>query len=110
MALGRLGGFEHLNPLVHCALELGCVHERVVIVFNDNAFGNVRRDQKHRFDGRIYGSDLQNPNFMKLADAYGVRGVKAEGPDALEAALKEAVGIEAPSLIEVPVGEMPYPY
>lgn len=108
VAISGDGGFMFNSQELATAKQFGI--NAIVIVFNDNAFGNVRRDQKHRFEGRIYGSELQNPDFMKLAEAYGVRGVKAEGPDALESALKEAAAIEEPSLIEVPVGEMPYPY
>jgi acetolactate synthase-1/2/3 large subunit len=82
----------------------------VVIVFNDNAFGNVMRDQRDRFQGRIYGPELHNPDFMKLAEAYGARGVRALNAEELEAKLKEALAIDAPTLLEVPVGPMPYPY
>jgi acetolactate synthase-1/2/3 large subunit len=82
----------------------------VVIVFNDNAYGNVMRDQSDRFNGRVYGPELHNPDFMKLADAYGARGARAHNAEALEARLKEALAIEAPTLLEVPVGPMPYPY
>jgi len=82
----------------------------VVIVFNDNAFGNVMRDQRDRFQGRIYGPELHNPDFMKLAEAYGARGVRAPNAAELEAKLKEALAIDAPTLLEVPVGPMPYPY
>ncbi|MDH3600486.1 MAG: thiamine pyrophosphate-binding protein [Candidatus Tectomicrobia bacterium] len=82
----------------------------VVIVFNDNAFGNVMRDQRDRFEGRIYGPELHNPDFMKLAEAYGARGVRALNAEELEAKLKEALAIDAPTLLEVPVGPMPYPY
>lgn len=82
----------------------------VAIVFNDNAFGNVMRDQRDRFQGRIYGPELHNPDFMKLAEAYGARGVRALNAEELEAKLKEALAIDAPTLLEVPVGPMPYPY
>jgi acetolactate synthase-1/2/3 large subunit len=82
----------------------------VAIVFNDNAYGNVMRDQRDRFNGRVYGPELHNPDFMKLAEAYGARGVRAHNADELEAKLKEALAIEAPTLLEVPVGPMPYPY
>jgi acetolactate synthase-1/2/3 large subunit len=82
----------------------------VVIVFNDNAFGNVMRDQRDRFQGRIYGPELHNPDFMKLAEAYGARGVRALSAEELEVKLKEALAIDAPTLLEVPVGPMPYPY
>jgi acetolactate synthase-1/2/3 large subunit len=82
----------------------------VVIVFNDNAFGNVMRDQRDRFQGRVYGAELHNPDFMKLADAYDARGARAYNAEELEAKLKEALGSNAPTLIEVPCGPMPYPY
>ena len=47
---------------------------------------------------------------MKLAEAYGARGVRVEGPEALESAIREAITIDAPSLIEVPVQMMPTPF
>jgi acetolactate synthase-1/2/3 large subunit len=75
----------------------------VTLVFNNNAFGNVRRDQRERFDGRVLGSDLRNPDFMKLAEAFGVRGERVASPQALRASLARALGAGAPSLIEVPV-------
>ena len=56
---------------------------------------------------------LRNPGlFVRLAQAYGARGVRVENQDAdrLEVALAEALDSEVPTLIEVPVGEMPYPY
>ncbi len=40
----------------------------IVLVFNNNAFGNVRRDQIELYDGRIVGSELRNPDFVKLAE------------------------------------------
>ena len=82
----------------------------VVVVFNDNAFGKVLRDQRNTFDGRTIGSELHNPDFVKLAEAYGARGVRVEDPEARESSLCEALAIESPTLIEVPVGPMPYPY
>ena len=78
--------------------------------FNDNAYGNVLRDQRNRFAGRTIGADLHNPDFMKLADAYGMNGVRVETPDGLETALKQCLAHDGPSLIEVPVGPMPTPF
>ena len=82
----------------------------VVIVFNDSAFGNVLRDQRDRFQGRVYGSELHNPDFMMLAKAFGMRGARAATAEELEAQLREALDADAPTLIEVPCGPMPYPY
>ena len=81
----------------------------VAIVFNDNAFGNVMRSQIAQFDGRVVGSELENPDFVKLGQAFGVRSVRVREPEELTAAIIEANGIDAPSLIEVPVGVMPDP-
>jgi acetolactate synthase-1/2/3 large subunit len=81
----------------------------VAIVFNDNAFGNVMRSQIHQFDGRVVGSELENPDFVKLGQAFGVRSVRVHEPDELTAAITDATAIEAPSLIEVPVEMMPDP-
>jgi acetolactate synthase-1/2/3 large subunit len=108
VALSGDGGFLFNSQELATAVQ----HEinAVVIVFNDNAFGNVMRDQRDRFQGRVYGSELHNPDFMKLAEAYGARGVRVLTAEALEAALKEALVINAPTLIEVPCGPMPYPY
>ena len=60
----------------------------------------------------MYGSKLHNPDFVKLAESFGARGVRVEreNADALHAALGEALATDAPTLIEVPVGVMPYPY
>jgi acetolactate synthase-1/2/3 large subunit len=79
----------------------------VTVVFNDNAFGNVRRTQKNTYGGRIIGSDLKNPDFMKLADSFGVMGIRADSPVKLRAALNEAFKADTPALIEVQVGELP---
>ena len=82
----------------------------VVVVFNDNAYGNVKRDQVIQFNGRTIGVELHNPDFVKLAEAYGAKGFVANGPAELEATLKKALTLEAPVLIEVPVGPMPSPF
>lgn len=82
----------------------------IAIVFNDNAFGNVRRMQEQMYGGHLIASDLYNPDFMKLAESFGVRGLRAEGPEGLRTQLSLALRDEAPALIEVPVGEMPSPW
>lgn len=82
----------------------------VVIVFDNGLFGNVRRIQQERFGSRLIASDLANPDFFKLADAFGVRPFKAETPDELERAVGEAIAARAPALVHVPCGEMPSPW
>jgi acetolactate synthase-1/2/3 large subunit len=108
VAVSGDGGFLFNSQELATAVQYGI--NAVVVVFNDNAYGNVFRDQINRFDGHTIGSELHNPDFVKLAEAYGARGIKAEGPEQLESALREALAIDAPTLIEVPVGMMPPPF
>jgi acetolactate synthase-1/2/3 large subunit len=82
----------------------------VAIVFADGAYGNVRRMQKVDYGNKLIGVDLLNPNFPKMADSYGIAGVRATSPDALRRELAAALKRRGPSLIEVPVGEMPDPW
>ena len=80
----------------------------VAVVFNDDAYGNVARDLDEDWGGN-FGAALHNPDFMKLADAYGVHGLRAKEPTEVGRLVKEAIGLERPVLIEVPVGRMPRP-
>ncbi len=79
----------------------------VTIVFDDGAFGNVKKIQKESYGARHIGVDLTNPDFVTLAKSFGMLGIKAETPDALRAALREAFAARGPALIHVPVGELP---
>ncbi|HEY3061014.1 MAG TPA: thiamine pyrophosphate-dependent enzyme [Chloroflexota bacterium] len=83
----------------------------ITVVFNDGAYGNVRRAQVEQFGGRVLGTDLVNPDFVRLAESFGVRGMRASTPGELEGLLREtlATGHE-PVLIDVPVGAMPNPF
>jgi acetolactate synthase-1/2/3 large subunit len=102
------GGFLYNAQELATAVQYG-IHI-VVVVFNDNAYGNVLRAQIEQFDGHILGTQLRNPDFVQLASAYGARGVRAHDASQLEAALREALAISTPTLIEVPVGMMKREY
>jgi acetolactate synthase-1/2/3 large subunit len=83
----------------------------VTIVFNDNAFGNVRRIQRERYGNRLIGSNLTNPDFVAFAKSFGAEAVRAHTPQELRVALRRAIGRrDGPSVIEVPVGAMPSPW
>ena len=92
-------------------MELATMVEQKIpltaIVFNDNAYGNVKRIQQTRFGGRTIVSDLHNPDMMKLADAYGLEGRRANSPAELKATLLDVFKRNDPVLIEAPVGPMP---
>jgi acetolactate synthase-1/2/3 large subunit len=100
------GGFMYSSGEMATAVQHGI--NVVCVLFNDNAFGNVTRDMDEGWGGQ-YGGALHNPDFMKLADAYGMRGMRARGPGEVGRLVADAVQLDAPVLIEVPVERMNRP-
>ena len=75
----------------------------VTLVFNNNSYGNVRRDQIERFDGRVVASDLVNPDFVKLAESFGVKASRVTSPDHFRPALENALAHGGPTLLAIEV-------
>ena len=83
----------------------------VTVVFNDGAYGNVRRIQKERYGNHLIGSDLLNPDFVAFGKSFGAEAVRVRSPQDLRTALRHAFAHrDGPTLIEVPVGELPSPW
>ena len=75
----------------------------VTLVFNNNSYGNVRRDQRTRFDGRVVAADLVNPDFVKLAESFGVAASRVSSPDHFRPALEKALVHDGPYLIAIEI-------
>jgi acetolactate synthase-1/2/3 large subunit len=83
----------------------------VTVVFDDGAFGNVKRIQAQRFGAdRTIASTLRNPDFVALAESFGALGLAAAGPDDLRPALQRAFEHGGPAVVVVPSGPMPDPW
>jgi len=95
------GGFMFALQELATAAQYGI--GLVTLVFNNHSFGNVRRDQQMGFGGRLVGADLINPDFMKLAESFGVAGYRVTTPEELKPVLAKAIDDDAPVLIEVSV-------
>ena len=93
---GFMFGVQELAAAVQYEINL------VTVVFNNNAYGNVLRDQKRAFRGPL-GSELRNPDFVKLGESFGVRSWRANTPEELRTALERGFAENGPVLIEVPV-------
>ncbi|MFN8592748.1 MAG: thiamine pyrophosphate-binding protein [Thermomicrobiales bacterium] len=74
-----------------------------IVIFNDSTYTAVKMDQAMRFDRRYIAVDLVNPDFLQLAAAYGIPGVRANAPDELEAAVVNAANHDGPTIIDVPI-------
>ena len=78
-----------------------------IVLFNDNAYGNVLRAQQEDYDGHVLGTQLHNPDFVQFAQSFGVPAWRVASAAELEQRLRQALdNEEGPTLIEVPVGPM----
>ena len=100
------GGFMYNAQEMSTAVKYGI--NAVAVVFNDEAFGNVSRDLDEAWGG-TFAAELKNPDFMKLADAYGVVGLRAEKPTDVGDLVRKALSLNRPALVEVRVGRMGRP-
>jgi acetolactate synthase-1/2/3 large subunit len=94
------GGFQ----MTLCELATAAVHRLAVkvLVINNNYLGMVRQWQEAFFDNRLSGVDLEgNPDFVKLAEAYGVKGLRIRRPADIDRKLKEARDHDAGPVVVV---------
>jgi acetolactate synthase-1/2/3 large subunit len=105
------GGFlftgNELATAVQHSIPLVCV------VFDDGAYGNVKRMQQQKFgDDRTIASTLRNPDFAAYARSFGAIGLHAADPDELRIRLDQAFGADEPAIVHVDAGPMadPWPF
>ena len=79
----------------------------VTLVFNNNAYGNVQQMQRNLHGNRVIATDLVNPDFVKLAEAFGALGLRANTLGELADAIQVGLKANGPTVIDVPHGEMP---
>jgi acetolactate synthase-1/2/3 large subunit len=101
------GGFMYALAELATAVRYGI--NLITVVFTDNAFGSTKSDQQVNFQGRIFGTELNNPDFARLAELFGAKGLKAE-PEHLGKALAEALAAQKPTVIEVPIPTLIPPF
>src|SRR3712207_7529847 len=74
----------------------------VNMIWEDRQFGSIVWKQEKRF-GRHFGTDFTNPDFVKLADAFGMPAWRIEAVDAFGPTLRRALSLDVPSLIVLPI-------
>jgi len=75
----------------------------VVLLVNNGMYATIRMHQERAFPGRVIGTDLENPDFPALAQAYGGFGERVERTEDFEAAFERALASGRPALLELPV-------
>jgi thiamine pyrophosphate-dependent acetolactate synthase large subunit-like protein len=75
-----------------------------ILVVNNDAYGMIKVQQRDQYDEQFVAVDLDNPDFVKLAHAFGAYGVRVTTPEALAEALGKALPAGKPTVIEIPWG------
>jgi acetolactate synthase-1/2/3 large subunit len=73
----------------------------IAIVHNDSSYGAIKNTQKNKHEGRFVDTDLNNPDFVALAQAYGVKGLRVRSANEFADALRQAIQHGGPFVIEV---------
>ena len=76
----------------------------IVLLFNNNRYGNVREMQENLYGNRVIATDLHNPDFVKMAHAFGANGVRVNNFEDMRRAIQDAKSENLPTIIEVPIG------
>lgn len=98
---GFMFGVQDLATAVQHKIPL------IVLLFNNNQYGNVQQMQKNNYGGRVIATDLHNPNFVQMAESFGAQGILANSPEEMRLAIRKAQTVDVPTVIEVPIGDMP---
>ncbi|WP_234814886.1 thiamine pyrophosphate-dependent enzyme, partial [Noviherbaspirillum denitrificans] len=73
----------------------------IFIVVNNGMYGSIRMHQEKHYPERVHGTDLVNPDFAVLAQAYGIAGERVERTEDFPAAFARARAAGRPALIEL---------
>ncbi len=100
IALVGDGGFQMTIQDLITAVEHGL--SLPIFILNNSALGMVRQWQTFFYRSRFSSSILRNPDFAKIAEAYGARGIRVEQPEQVEPALKAALQTEGvPCVVDI---------
>ena len=73
------------------------------VIVNNHRLGMVRQIQEENLHRRYFATTIGSPDFVKLAQAYGLKGVRVTDPAKLDGALAAAIRAKGPVLVEVVV-------
>ena len=94
------GGFLMNSQELETAVRLGT--PIVNVIWENSQYGSIVWKQDKRF-GTHFGTDFTNPDFVKLAEGFGMPGWRCEAPEDFGAHLQHALTLNVPSLIVLPI-------
>lgn len=93
------GGFGMTGNEITTAVACGAAP--IILIFNNGMLGSIRAWQEIGYPGRVSGTGLVNPDYVKLADAHGVFGARVERTEDFAPAFEDAVKSGKPALIDL---------
>ena len=93
------GGFQMTIQELGTILQCGAAVK--IVILNNNFLGMVRQWQQLFFDKRYSFTDIKNPNFLKIAEGYGIKGHKITDREELQEGLKTLLNNKESYLLEV---------
>jgi acetolactate synthase-1/2/3 large subunit len=73
------------------------------IVLHNNAYGGMKRDQLHHYDGRVIGTELFVPELARLAELFGAKGYTITRPDEVKPVLEKTLRSDDFVVVDVKV-------
>jgi acetolactate synthase-1/2/3 large subunit len=93
------GDFMMTGQELATAVQYGA--NTIVLLVNNGMFGTIRMHQEREYPARVYGTALRNPDFVRLAQAYGCHAERVTETAQFAGALERALGAGVPALIEL---------
>ncbi|WP_050460626.1 thiamine pyrophosphate-dependent enzyme [Herbaspirillum autotrophicum] len=93
------GGFLMTGNEINAAVERNL--PILFIVSNNNCYGSIRIHQERSYPGRHVGTTLSNPDFVKIAQAFGITAERISRADQIDAAIERGLAAQQPYFIEV---------
>jgi len=75
----------------------------VTLIVNNGMYGTIRMHQEMHYPGRVFGTELHNPDFAALAKAYGGYGETVERTEDFPAAYERARAFAGPAVLDLKV-------
>ena len=104
LAFAGDGGFAMTMSELETAVRLNLAG-LVVLVFNNNNFGTIRRHQNREFPGRVVGTGLGKIDFSAIAKAMGAEGFRVSKNGEFAKTFKAALNAGRPAVIDITLGE-----
>jgi acetolactate synthase-1/2/3 large subunit len=75
----------------------------VIIIINNDSYGSIRMHQERRYPGKVFATDLENPDFVAYALSFGAHAERIVATEAFQPALVRALAADRPTVLELKI-------